>query len=86
MTLSLLQSLLTVEFLNDLFLVLFFFTLYINNISNCSSYDQRLVLDDTSFILQYKTEMDWMLKLMNNVNNWMNVDKLTLNFSKSHIL
>ena len=36
-----------------------------------------------ALIYDIKTEIN---ELMNNVDNWMNVNKLTLNFSKSNIL
>ena len=65
------------------------FTLYINDISNCTTCDPRLFADDTCLILHNDNLLalnNLVTDEVNAVNKWMNANKLTLNVSKSNII
>lgn len=65
------------------------FTLYINDISNCTTCDPRLFADDTCLILHSDKLSDLNNKVtdeVSGVNKWMNANKLTLNVSKSNVI
>ena len=65
------------------------FTLYINDIANCTSSTPRLFADDTCLILQHKNLADLNVKInteIKAIENYMNANKLTLNISKSNVI
>ena len=65
------------------------FTLYINDISNCTTCKPRLFADDTCLMLnnrnlsQLNSNID---EEITTVNNWMIANKLTLNIAKSSVI
>ena len=65
------------------------FTLYINDIANCTSSTPRLFADDTCLILQHKNLADLNVKInteIKAIENYMNANKLTLNIPKSNVI
>ena len=65
------------------------FTLYINDIVNCTSSTPRLFADDTCLILQHKNLADLNVKInteIKAIENYMNANKLTLNMSKFNVI
>ena len=65
------------------------FTLYINDIANCTSSTSRLFADDTCLILQHKNLADLNVKINTEIKaleKCMIAIKLTLNISKSNVI
>ena len=65
------------------------FTLYINDIANCTSSARRLFADDTCLILQHKNLADLNVKInteIKAIEKYMIANKLTLNTSKSNVI
>ena len=65
------------------------FSIYINDISNCTTYNPRLFADDTCLILKHENInklISFTNKEIDVVNNWLLANKLTLNNSKSGML
>ena len=67
----------------------FLFTLYINNISNCTFFTPRLFADNTCLILQHKKLADLNVKINTEIKakeKYLIANKLTLNVSKSNLI
>ena len=62
------------------------FTLYINDLINCSIFKLKLFADDTCFVLQHENlnQLNVIIdQQIEDVNNRMIANHLTLNFNKS---
>ena len=65
------------------------FTLYVNDLNNCSIFKPKLFADDTCFILQHEN-LNQLNVFINQqieaVSNWMITNCLTLNLNKSNVI
>ena len=65
------------------------FTLYINDIANCTSCTPRLFANDACLILQHKNLADLNVKInteIKAIEKYVNASKLPLNISKSNVI
>ena len=65
------------------------FLLYINDLPKCTASSPNLFADDTSLILADPSVQNLKTKVteeLQKITNWVNANKLTLNFAKSNII
>ena len=65
------------------------FLLYMNNLPNCTASSPKLFADDTCLILADPSVQNFKTKIseeLQKITNWVNANKLMLNFAKSNII
>ena len=65
------------------------FLLYINDLPNCTANSPKLFADDACLILADPSVQNLKTKItkeLQKITNWVNANKLTLNFAKSNII
>ena len=75
--------------LNVLFLVLYFFTLYVNDLNNASILDVILFADDTNLFISHN-DLVYLINTLNTelnkLSTWFAANRLSLNLSKTNVM